>query len=96
MIYRTIKIKVQLRNSLIKTKPTISKNIKVKPRLAIPIKHYSPDIDIYDGAYEVTPTFEKIELETENKVLTSDVVVNGIPVSITENLSGGNTVYIGG
>ena len=96
MIYRTVTVKVKLRNSLIKVHQSVSKNIHVKAQLFTPIRTYSPDIDIYDGEYEVTPKFEKIELETENKVLTSDVVVNGIPVSITENLSGGNTVYIGG
>lgn len=54
------------------------------------------DVDLYEGEYEVTPTFASIELATQNKTLVHDITVNAIPVSVTENLSGGNTVYIGG
>lgn len=96
MIYKTIKIKVRLKNTIIKIKPSISKNIHLKARLAVNVAHYSPDIDLYSGEYEVTPTFEQNELDTKNKLLTEDVVVHKIPVSFTQNLSGGNTVYIGG
>lgn len=54
------------------------------------------DVDLYEGEYEVTPKFASVELATQNKTLVQDITVNAIPVSITENLSGGNTVYIGG
>lgn len=52
--------------------------------------------DIYDGDYSVTPTFELQTLETNGKAMADDVSVYAIPVSVVANLSGGNTVVIGG
>lgn len=49
----------------------------------------------YEGDYEVDPRFVEQRLETENKTMKEDLTVNSILVSTTENLSGGNTVYIG-
>ena len=50
----------------------------------------------YTGDYVVDPTFETQTLETQNKLMDNDVVVNPIEVSRTTNPSGGTTVYIGG
>ena len=52
--------------------------------------------EIYDGEYEVSPTFEDQTLHTEHKYMTNDVIVDAIEVSRTTNPSGGKTVYIGG
>lgn len=52
--------------------------------------------EIYDGAYEVTPSFEGQTLPTATKVMAHDVTVDPITVSSVSNTSGGNTVYIGG
>ena len=52
--------------------------------------------DYYDGEYEVTPDFDGRTLETKSKTMREDIVVNPIQVSYTSDLSGGNTVYIGG
>lgn len=53
-------------------------------------------LPVYTGEYEVDPDFERTILETKNKVLTDDLVVNPIEVSRVSNTSGGTTVYIGG
>ena len=50
----------------------------------------------YAGPYVVTPTFSDQTLETNNKLMTSDVEVEAIYVSVVQNPAGGNTVYIGG
>lgn len=50
----------------------------------------------YRGETEVIPSFESQTLETKNKTLATDIEVHPIQVSVTSNLSGGNTVYIGG
>lgn len=54
------------------------------------------DGDRYEGEYIVDPKFEETVLETKMKLLLDDVTVNPIKVEYTTNLSGGNTVYIGG
>jgi len=53
-------------------------------------------LDIYDGAYIVNPTFDMQVLPTQGKQMADDVEVKAIQVSTVSNLSGGNTVYIGG
>ena len=50
----------------------------------------------YGGIYTVTPEFSAQTLATRGKSMRDDVTVEAITVSRTENLSGGNTVYIGG
>lgn len=52
--------------------------------------------DAYDGEYVVDPDFIGKTLETSGKLMRDDVTVNPILVSKTINISGGNTVYIGG
>lgn len=51
--------------------------------------------DYYGGPYEVEPKFEKVVLETEDKVMSEDVVVNEILVNKASNPEGGYTVWIG-
>lgn len=51
--------------------------------------------EAYDGAYSVEPSFDTQTLPTSGCVLQDDITVAPIGVSITSNLSGGNTVYIG-
>ena len=50
----------------------------------------------YRGSYVVLPDFNGRILETENKLMISNVSILPIPVYRTSNLSGGTTVYIGG
>ena len=54
------------------------------------------NIPSYDGPYLVTPKFEDQTLNTNNKLMFSDVEVEAIYVSSVTNPAGGNTVYIGG
>lgn len=49
----------------------------------------------YTGSYEVTPkAFTSQTLETQNKVLTDDIVVSEVPYYETTNDTGGITSYI--
>ena len=50
----------------------------------------------YEGPYSADPSFSSQTLETADKHMTRDVVINAIEVSRTTNPSGGTTVYIGG
>lgn len=52
--------------------------------------------DTYKGDYEVIPKVNKQVLETKNKTMTDDVTVLEIPFSSVDNLSGGQTITIGG
>lgn len=49
----------------------------------------------YEGPYEVDPTFSDIILNTKQKLMSDDVLVNEIAVHRVTNLSGGLTVTIG-
>lgn len=50
----------------------------------------------YVGEHDVVPNFEQQVLPTKDKKMSEDVTVQAIPVSTVSNLSGGNTVFIGG
>lgn len=52
--------------------------------------------ETYKGEYEVVPRVNKQVLETKNKTMTDDVTVLEIPYSEVDNLSGGQTITIGG
>lgn len=52
------------------------------------------DVEVYEGAYTVTPKVEAQTLLTANKFLQDDVSVHGVPFYEVSNTSGGNTVYI--
>lgn len=54
------------------------------------------DAEVYDGSYDVIPDFTKQTLSTKDKLLIADVTVEKIPLWVVENVSGGNTVIIGG
>lgn len=60
------------------------------------IRIISTEGERYEGSYEVTPTFYQQTLETNNKVMSDDVIIHPIAVSTVSNPAGGNTVYIGG
>ena len=50
----------------------------------------------YEGEYIINPKFEEQILETKDKQMTENVVIEPISVVKTSNTSGGNTVIIGG
>ena len=50
----------------------------------------------YAGAYEVSPKFEEQILQTAEKVMTDNLKIKEIEITIVSNDSGGNTVIIGG
>lgn len=52
------------------------------------------DAPVYTGQYDVTPKINKQTLETEGKLMSKNVEVNGIPYFKVSNNSGGNTIYI--
>ena len=52
-------------------------------------------LPIYDGAYTVTPITGDITLETAQKLMESDVVVEKIPYGEVSNSAGGVTASIG-
>ena len=51
--------------------------------------------DEYDGSYTVIPKVEKQTLDTSQKLMKANVVVEKIPYSEVTNLSNGKTVTIG-
>ena len=54
----------------------------------------NPDVEIYDGEYEVTPKVEAQTVPTAQKYMTADMKVKAIPIYDVSNASGGNTIFI--
>lgn len=53
------------------------------------------NVNMYGGPYEVTPRLYAQSLDTDGKLMEDDVTVYEIPVTITSNPHGGQTVLIG-
>ena len=53
------------------------------------------DHDPYEGPYNVNPTWRQIQLETQNKLMKRNVIVNEIKEERVTNPGGGFTVTIG-
>lgn len=51
--------------------------------------------EVYEGPYQVTPAVTSQTLDTSNKLMQSDVLVEGIPYAEVTNNSGGKTASIG-
>lgn len=54
-----------------------------------------PEVDYYEGNYEVIPKVSVQTLETKEKFLTENITVCEIPYFDVSNTAGGSTVYIG-
>lgn len=52
-------------------------------------------VDWYTGPYDITPSVDIQMLLTEDKTLSENVVVLGIPYAEVSNTSGGYTAVIG-
>ena len=55
-----------------------------------------PDVEHYEGEYEITPQNTEQVLSTANKYMDADVAVKATPYHEVENLHGGTTAIIGG
>jgi hypothetical protein len=53
------------------------------------------EYEVYDGTYQVTPMVTSQTLDTSNKLMQSDVVIEKIPYAEVSNNSGGKTASIG-
>lgn len=85
---------VQLHGELLSNSSIVG-NLSSKASLNAEITTATP-LPMYDGEYNVVPDFEGTTLQTKGKSMEKDVTVDPIHVSSTINISGGNTVYIGG
>lgn len=53
------------------------------------------DYEVYEGSYKVTPSVLNQTLDTSNKLMQSDVLIEEIPYAEVSNNSGGKTATIG-
>lgn len=92
--------KVTLKNPIAKQRTVTPKKVSIRQKhtAVVSVKSGSslqPMAEMYDGAYDVDPSFDIQTLATRGLAMREDVTVHPIGVSVTENLAGGNTVYIG-
>ena len=64
-------------------------------KTALQNKAAVPDVEDYEGKYEVTPASDAQVLATKDKRMRDNVMVKAIPFFEVSNTSGGNTIYIG-
>ena len=74
----------------------LSYTIPLDGEVGIVTKVVQHDLPAYTGETTVKPDFTGTVLMTANKVMMNNVTVEPIEVQTVGNLSGGNTVYIGG
>ena len=60
------------------------------------IKVTDYDAPVYIGETTVDPDFTGTVLQTAQKIVTNNIIVNPIQVESVSNIQGGRTVYIGG
>ena len=77
MIYRTVTIKAKLNDSVVAVTPTLSGNVAVAADIINKIR--TTNYEEYTGPTEFTPSGETQTAETENLVLTSNIIINPIP-----------------
>lgn len=77
----------------VKFSPTNQK-IPVRFRDLQEITGEPPEVDLYEGSYEVTPKVDAQTIPTAQKFLTEDMRIKEIPYFVTSNNAGGDTVYI--
>lgn len=53
-------------------------------------------VELYDGEYNVIPKVDAQELETANKLMGENVVIQQIPFYSVSNDANGSTIIIGG
>lgn len=54
----------------------------------------APEVELYVGAYEITPKVDEQLIPTAQKFMTRNVTVKKIPYFDVGNTAGGSTVYI--
>lgn len=52
------------------------------------------DVDIYDGGYVFTPAEEEQVIQTTNKTLTQDIIINPIPSNYGKITWNGSTLTV--
>lgn len=82
-------------------------NVLPKPAINLSVKSQENRITVekasvvymggepYDGEYDVVPRLTQQILETKDKLLEQDLVIEKIPITSVSNQSGGNTIIIG-
>ena len=97
-----IRVKVLAQQNLrVKISPQKSLNVKISPQKSLNVKvggefYKVGDYEIYDGTYEVSPTFELQTLKTKDNAMKENIDIKPISITETPNPSGGFTVIIGG
>ena len=80
---------------IIKSSGTLSGMIQTKGSLVGKIA-VTVDHEYYVGDYNVIPKIELQVLKTQDKLMSSDVTIKGIPSYEVSNPQGGSTFIIGG
>lgn len=71
-------------------------NAEVDGEVGVVTKVVEHDLPAYTGAIIVNPDFNGTVLETAQKSVLSNIIINPIQVESVSNTTGGRTVYIGG
>lgn len=97
-LMKIIGVTPALSDMAVKVGATLSaSSIPVNTDVITAIRHYSTDVEYYNGEYEATPKTETSTqvFETREKMMRRDFLVYTIPTEEEYNESGGVTFYIG-
>lgn len=98
VLMKIIGVTPTLSESAVKVDATLSaSSIPVNTDVVTTLKHYTTDVEFYNGAYEATPKTDTSTqvFETKEKMMRRDFLVYTIPTAEEYNESGGVTFIIG-
>ena len=77
MTYRTVSVNAVLSDNIVEVSPSLSGNISVNAEMATLIR--TTNYEEYSGVTTVTPSEEIQTLQTEDKVVLENIIINPIP-----------------
>ena len=77
MTYRTVSVNAVLEDNIVEVNPSLSGNISANAEMATLIR--TTNYEEYSGATVVTLSSEAQVLQTEEKVVLENIVINPIP-----------------
>ena len=77
MTYRTVSVNAVLSDNIVEVSPSLSGNISMNAEMATLIR--TTNYEEYSGVTTVTPSEEIQTLQTEDKVVLENIIINPIP-----------------
>ena len=80
MIARTVTVTAEFTSNIIEATATIADHVvEADATLTTSVRHWQTEYPDYEGAYEFTPSAEVQTLDSTDKVMHQNIIINPIP-----------------